>query len=428
VPVPGASKSRRKGEVTAVAAKKVIAGAAVAVMFGLAACGAGSSGGNSPRISGGKVLVGKEESLHAGSLTAAAIAADDSAFGFALFDKLCNAQPTSNLTLSPASAAQALGMLDAGAVGKTRAAVGKLLQFPDWSSSLVAALHGQSAALAQISQVKVSNHVFEQKGTSPTQQTLDDLTTAYGADLRQLDFANEPASTNAINAVISHDTDALIPKLFGSPLDASTQTVLANAILLDATWLTPFPSASPGAFHTAAGKSVIATLMDNSEGSFPTRTAEGWESVILPYTGGKLQAVAILPPTDAGNCASPTATTMSALTSGPPRQDGVVLPKLMLTQTLPLTSVLASMGLPLTGDYSGLGSGDGQISEVVQKVVMKVDQKGTKAAAATGVAIASSARVASEVVSFDRPFLLVLEDTATRTPLFVARVADPTAG
>jgi serine protease inhibitor len=29
-------------------------------------------------------------------------------------------------------------------------------------------------------------------------------------------------------------------------------------------------------------------------------------------------------------------------------------------------------------------------------------------------------------INFDRPFLLILEDTATRTPLFLARVADPT--
>jgi serine protease inhibitor len=29
-------------------------------------------------------------------------------------------------------------------------------------------------------------------------------------------------------------------------------------------------------------------------------------------------------------------------------------------------------------------------------------------------------------LTFNRPFLLVLEDTATRTPLFLARIANPT--
>jgi serine protease inhibitor len=82
--------------------------------------------------------------------------------------------------------------------------------------------------------------------------------------------------------------------------------------------------------------------------------------------------------------------------------------------------------LPLVGDYSGLGASDDQISTVVQKVVMKVDRQGTKAAAATGVGVTTLARVGGQTVRFDRPFLLLLEDTATHTPLFLARVADPT--
>jgi len=411
-----------------------VAGVTAAALLTLAACGSASSSGAGapPAAHGNATLVGKIEPLHAGSVTAAQAATADAAFGFALFGKLCAPQPTANLTVSPASAAQALGMLDAGSVGKTRAAVQQLLHLPAWNSALVAALHDQAAALAQVSQVKVSNHVFEQTGVSPTQQTLNDLETAYGADLRQLDFADEPAATDAINAVISHDTDALIPKLFDDPLDAGTKTVLANAILLDAKWQVPFPDTQPGIFHTAAGNDVTAPLMQNTDGSFASRRSDGWTSVVMPYVGGKLQAVAILPPganagpTTAPQCATPSPATLAALTAGASRSVGVVLPKLDLSQTLPLTETLASMGLPLSGNYTGLGATDSQISTVVQKVVMKVDEQGTKAAAATGIGIASSARLPSQVVSFDRPFLLVLEDTATHTPLFVARVADPT--
>jgi serpin B len=100
-----------------------------------------------------------------------------------------------------------------------------------------------------------------------------------------------------------------------------------------------------------------------------------------------------------------------------------VLPKL----NLPLTNVLAKLGLPLEGDFSGLGKGDDQITEVVQKVVMKVDQQGTKAAAATGIGVTTLAlRAQPKTITFDRPFLLLVEDTATHTPLFLTRVADPT--
>jgi serpin B len=317
-------------------------------------------------------------------------------------------------------------MLDAGAAGPTRAALSKLLHLPAWSPALVAALHDQTAALAKVSQVTVTNHVFERSGVTPAQSTLDDLQTAFNSDLRQLDFGSEPAATNAINAVISKDTHGMIPRLFDSPLDPnSTQTVLADAILLDAKWQQPFTTAAPGTFH-AAGGAVSTSMMSNDHGRYVSRANNGWQSVVLPYAGGRLQAVAILPPVSAAGCATPDTATMSALTSGPSTTAQVVLPKLDLSQTLPLTTVLASMGLPINGDYTGLGKKDDQISQVVQKVVMQVDKAGTKAAAATGIAVTTlSATVEPPTVSFDRPFLLVLQDTATHTPLFVTRVANP---
>jgi len=55
-----------------------------------------------------------------------------------------------------------------------------------------------------------------------------------------------------------------------------------------------------------------------------------------------------------------------------------------------------------------------------------VGEKGTVASAATAVgAIASAARAMPPLVTFDRPYLMVVTDRATGEPLFMARVADP---
>ena len=84
------------------------------------------------------------------------------------------------------------------------------------------------------------------------------------------------------------------------------------------------------------------------------------------------------------------------------------------------------MGLPLDGDYTGLGAADTQISELVQQVTMDVTPAGTTAAAATGVAVGTAERAAPPLtLAFTRPFLLLLEDTATHTPLFLAQVTNP---
>jgi serpin B len=154
----------------------------------------------------------------------------------------------------------------------------------------------------------------------------------------------------------------------------------------------------------------------------------GWQSATLPYAGGRLAAVGLLPPAHAANCAVPSQAQLTALTTTAPGQPaGVRLPRMHLSQTWAnLQTTLAAMGLPLTGDYSGLGPQDSQISQIVQRDTMTVDAKGTTAAAATGVAVGTAELAGpSLVLNFNRPFLLLLEDTATHTPLFLAWVTNP---
>ena len=118
------------------------------------------------------------EKLPAATLPRPAHAAED-AFGLALLRRVCAPDPAANRLLSPESAAEALGMLYAGANGPTAAAVGRLLHLPAWRSGLVAALNRHTARLAGLRQLQVTSHLFEQSGERPTQRVLDDLRTAY---------------------------------------------------------------------------------------------------------------------------------------------------------------------------------------------------------------------------------------------------------
>jgi len=68
-----------------------------------------------------------------------------------------------------------------------------------------------------------------------------------------------------------------------------------------------------------------------------------------------------------------------------------------------------------------------QISQVVHEAFIAVDEQGTEAAAATAVVMAVSAIMTEVRVTVDRPFLFVIHDRATATPLFMGRVTDPTA-
>jgi len=77
-------------------------------------------------------------------------------------------------------------------------------------------------------------------------------------------------------------------------------------------------------------------------------------------------------------------------------------------------------------DFSGMdGRRDLFISAVVHKAFVSVDEKGTEAAAATGIAMATAAMMSPPVVRVDRPFQFFIYDQDSGTILFAGRVLNP---
>lgn len=374
------------------------------------------------------LLSGSVRQVALGSLTARGLADAQRSFGADLLKAVCTKEGTGSVTVSPASAALALGQLDAGARGGTRAKIDALLHLPGWGDDVLAAYRAQRLELAGLTQLQVSNHVYSAYGNPPERATLDDLATGFGSKLAQLDFT-KPAATDAINADVSKDTKGLIPKLFDQPLASDTVTVLTNALHLKADWVTPFDMTTDTLFTTDAGKTVRTQMMSARELSASYRSSDGWESAELPYAGNQLTAYAILPP-KGSTCGDVSGSKLTALTTGPSAEKTTLqMPTVDLAQTHDLYDVMKALGLPMDGDvdYSGLGPQADGISKVVQKVVVKVDQKGTEAAAATGIGVYTLSKRSgpAHALVLDRPYLLVIQDTKTGTPLFLARVADP---
>ena len=398
--------------------------AGVALALTLTGCGSATA----QPVSLPTQLVGHVEALAPGSLVAQDINAAQTAFGLALMARLCGTAGPNTL-ISPASAADALGLLDAAAAGSTAKSMARLLHLPLWGPAVVAAVHDHHAALAALGTgkgdtVRTSNRVWPAVGSHPTTDYLDDVRTAYGATLRALDYAKSPQlATDVINAQVSKDTDGLIPRLFDLPLAATTKAALTNAVVLKAKWSSPFvDEQAKSSFSTSGGGTSSVLQMDSTEASRFT-SARGWQATRLPYVSGTLEAVAMLPPKGSKACALPTALELATLTGPSSALADVVLPRLHLVQTHDLLGVLSSMGLPLDGAYPGIGST--VVGGVVQKDVMTVDEHGTVAAAATGIMTGTAAELPQRRLTFDRPFLLLLEDTATHTPLFLASVGDP---
>ena len=71
---------------------------------------------------------------------------------------------------------------------------------------------------------------------------------------------------------------------------------------------------------------------------------------------------------------------------------------------------------------------DAHLSDVLHKAVVEVTEEGTVAAAATAAVMATRSMAMPappKEVTFDRPFVMAIEDAATGAPLFVGTVARP---
>jgi serine protease inhibitor len=363
--------------------------------------------------------------------------AADSAFGLDVLGAWCQAEPTGNLVFSPSTLASALGLAYLGARGATAQVMARTLHLPT-GGQLQAGLRARTAALADLNgpgvTLTASNQVWADPKLPPLRGYLNAVATGYDAGVAQAPLLSNQAEAAAeINQAISAATQGHIPRLVTPGMLAGVGWVLTSALYMNAAWATPFdPSkTASGQFTQASGQRVTVKFMNGT--GFPFASADGWTAVSLPYRGGRLSMTALLPPPGSGSCALPTAAALHALT----RFAGTTLvsmPRVNLSTTATMNSVLEKLGMglafsPADADFSGLSPQAGYIKLVQQAATLQVGEKGTVAAAAAAVEMApSSAELVPHQVVFDRPYLMLVTDTATGEPLFLAKVADPAAG
>ena len=355
------------------------------------------------------------------------VSAAQTAFGLAVLRAVAAGGPDEDVLLSPASAASVLGMLYPGLSGPRADALGALLRLPSWTPELAAVLGEHTRALDGLrgdggdgDSLRVSNRLWAAVGVEPPDVHLDAVATAFAATVGTLDLPRDPGgTTDRVNAAVAADTGGLVDRLFAEPLAPDTVLLLTNAVHLRARWASRFTSTEPAPFAAPSGE-VEVPMMGGAAGT--RRTVAGWQAVELPYRDRTLAALVVLPP-EGADPASLDAALLTRLVAAAPEPVDVRLPRLRLAQSRQLLTPLVELGLPVV--LPELGP-DARVDRVVQQVVLDVDEDGTVAAAATGLAVvAASFRLPRPVVTVDRPFLLLLTGSATGAPLVLAVVRRP---
>jgi serine protease inhibitor len=352
-----------------------------------------------------------------------------------------------NLFFSPYSIAQVLTMISAGARNQTAQKMAQTLHsaFPQQrlhpvANALDLALTSRGTGQEGF-HLEIANTVWGPRDLKLQPEFLDLLATNYGAGLRLLDFvANPEPARAAINATIAQQTHDKIQDLLpqGS-INSNTRLVLANAIYFNAKWVQPFfqPDTSQGLFNLDKGGQVSVPMMAR-ELMIPYAAGQGYQAITLQYQGG-VSMVVLLP--DAGRLTAfeseLNAAKLQTILDGLSLSDVVLrMPKFEYrSSSISLNQSLNKLGMvdafDERADFSGInGTGGLYISDCLEKAMVRVDEDGTEAAAASAVmvATASPAPPTQVTLTIDRPFIFLIRDDQTGTLLFMGRILNPTAG
>lgn len=366
--------------------------------------------------------------------------------GFDIYKQL--ATEDGNIAFSPWSIDTALALTYPGARTTTADAMRATMRIPladadfhramnDLTRGLGSRGAGAKGADGGPLRLRTTNQVFAQRDMQLQPDFLDVLATEYGAGVRLMNFVEAPEPSRvAINDWVKAETESLIPELLPKGIiTPNTRLTLVNALYFNAAWKSPFPkdATDSGSFTKSDGTSVAATMMGHFNAPSRYANVNGVEALELPYSGDELGLLILAPPV--GQLATFEQTLsatlvkdfVGALDAEHPR--GVSIPKFEARSQARLDTVLKDlgMGIAFTGDadFSGI---DGQrglfIAAVVHEAVVKVNEAGTEAAAATAVIVGRDS-VPSYQVIINRPFVYFVRDRATGVVLFAGRVAAP---
>jgi serpin B len=369
-------------------------------------------------------------------------AAADAAFGIDLLTAEA-AREQGNVALSPVSVAIALQMVATGAGGATATQLAHVLHLPNAAAAGPAgqaATAGIAAAAVPGSvTVHTANTLWTQQGKPVLPGFSAGLSTHFGTTEHSADFSSDPdGARQAINDLVAAQTERKIPALFppGS-IDDNTALVLTNALYLAVAWQDQFhqDQTAPAAFTAANGS---ANNVPTMHGTFSAKYASGpgYQVVTLPYVGGRLGFSVLLPAPGSNPAALLSTLRDNGFTSAmaAAKQADVILslPKFTVKSTMDLSGVLSALGMPIAftpqADFDRISGDRLSIQDVQHDAYVQVDENGTVAAAASGVAIGTSAAAAPPLavrVEVNRPFLFAITDLSTGLPLFLGRISNP---
>ena len=241
----------------------------------------------------------------------------------------------------------------------------------------------------------------------------------------------DSSTCDEINKWVSDNTDGMVDKILDEiPYEAIMY--LINAVSFDAEWESEYyeHQVRYADFTDANGNKTDARMMSSDENTY--LKGKNCTGFMKNYKGSEYSFAALLPDKDMNISDFISSLSGSELNSILSNAESCTvetkMPKFEYEYSAVLNDALASLGMPTAfdeskADFSGIGkssNGNIFIGRVIHKTKITVNEKGTKAGAATVIEMLDSgAALIDKSVSLDRPFVYMIIENSTSLPLFI---------
>jgi len=298
-------------------------------------------------------------------------------------------------------------------------------------------------------EMKVANKLWAQNGLDIEDDYEKIVKERYFADIDDTDFNSDPSDAiKEINKWVEEQTNGKIKDILqpGS-VDSSTLLAFVNALYFKGEWETQFDKADTRDrdFHTVDNRTLSVPSMyidpDDLEDDTHYRgyNTKGIQAHELPYKGKEISMVLMVPSMDLMYyIAAPpdhifdmeknlSADVLKEINEGfYDSEMSIMMPKFDFETKFDLKDKLTNLGMGTAfnpgADMSGISDTGMWLEDGVHQAKIKVDEKGTEAAAAT---VLWETAGGSLPFKADRPFIFLIQDRDTGLILFMGRVMDP---
>nr|3NDF_A Chain A, Alpha-1-antitrypsin [Homo sapiens] len=318
-------------------------------------------------------------------------------FAFSLYRQLAHQSNSTNIFFSPVSIATAFAMLSLGTKADTHDEILEGLNF-NLTEIPEAQIHeGFQELLRTLNQpdsqlqLTTGNGLFLSEGLKLVDKFLEDVKKLYHSEAFTVNFGDTEEAKKQINDYVEKGTQGKIVDLV-KELDRDTVFALVNYIFFKGKWERPFEvkDTEEEDFHVDQVTTVKVPMMKRL-GMFNIQHAKKLSSwVLLMKYLGNATAIFFLP--DEGKLQHlENELTHDIITKFLENEDrrsaSLHLPKLSITGTYDLKSVLGQLGITKVfsngADLSGVTEeAPLKLSKAVHKAVLTIDEKGTEAAGA----------------------------------------------